>query len=265
VADSDGTITFIGTATVLVRYGGFTFLTDPNFLHAGDHAYLGLGLRSKRLTEPALQPADLPPLDFVVLSHHHGDHFDRIAAAELDKDVPIVTEPHSARKLRSQGFRNPIALETWQTHTFENGTGSVTITSMPGKHAPEPLGSLLPPVMGSMLEFTVSGEQRMRLYITGDTLLHDGLAEIPRRFPDIDVCLIHLGGTKVAGILLTMDGEQGVRALKLVAPRSAIPIHYDDYTVFKSSLDDFKRRVESSDLEAEIRYIARGETLPLPS
>jgi metal-dependent hydrolase (beta-lactamase superfamily II) len=48
---------------------------------------------------------DLPPLDFVVLSHHHGEHFDQIATERLDKDVKILTEPHSAGKLRQQGFR----------------------------------------------------------------------------------------------------------------------------------------------------------------
>ena len=40
-----GELTFIGTATVLVRHGGFTFLTDPNFLHQGEYAKLGYGLR----------------------------------------------------------------------------------------------------------------------------------------------------------------------------------------------------------------------------
>src|SRR5215207_9670539 len=83
---------FVGTATVILRFAGFTFLTDPNFLHQGEHAYLGLGLRSKRLTNPAMTISDLPPLDFIVLSHHHGDHFDHIAARDLNKDVPIITE-----------------------------------------------------------------------------------------------------------------------------------------------------------------------------
>jgi len=109
-----GELTFIGNATVLLRLGSFTVLTDPNFLHAGEHAYLGLGLRSKRLLDPAMEIGQLPPLDLVVLSHHHGDHFDHVAAERLPKDLPIVTEPHSADKLRSQGFRAAVALGTWE-------------------------------------------------------------------------------------------------------------------------------------------------------
>jgi hypothetical protein len=54
---------FIGTATVLLRLGPFTVLTDPNFLHLGERAYLGHGLVSKRLTQPALSIEELPVLD----------------------------------------------------------------------------------------------------------------------------------------------------------------------------------------------------------
>ncbi len=59
---SRGSILFIGTATVLIRYAGFTILTDPNFLHRGEYVHLGYGLRSQRLTEPAMNLEDLPPL-----------------------------------------------------------------------------------------------------------------------------------------------------------------------------------------------------------
>lgn len=85
---------------------------------------------------------------------------------------------------------------------------------MPGKHAPQPLGSLLPPVMGSLLEVDRAGATTpFRIYVTGDTLVHDRLEEIPKRYPDIDLCRIHLGGTRVAGILLTMDAAPGIKAL----------------------------------------------------
>ena len=259
-APADGTLTFIGTATVLVRLGGFTFLTDPNFLHRGEYAKLGYGLRSKRLTDPSMSIAELPPLDFVVLSHHHGDHFDEVAAAELDKRVPILTTPHAARKLRSQGFEAPVELETWESQAVVRGDRTVRVTAMPGRHGPGALDALLPPVMGSMLDFQFAGQRAYRLYITGDTLVHDRLEEIPRRYPDIDLALLHLGGTRVLGVLVTMDAAQGVRALQIVRPRTAVPIHYHDYTVFKDPLSTFKEAVTAAVLPTTVRYVEHGGT-----
>lgn len=62
---------FIGTATTVVTLGSFTVLTDPNFLHRGQRAYLGWGLSSPRLTDPTVEPEGLPALDAVLLSHPH--------------------------------------------------------------------------------------------------------------------------------------------------------------------------------------------------
>jgi L-ascorbate metabolism protein UlaG (beta-lactamase superfamily) len=256
-----GSVTFIGTATVILRYAGFTILTDPNFLHQGEHAKLGYGLRSERLTEPAMALEDLPALDFVVLSHHHGDHFDERVVAELDKSVRIITTRHAARKLDRQGFLCAEALDTWESVRIEKGTASVTVTALPAKHAPQPLQAMLPPVMGSMLEFADAGGIRMSLYISGDTLLHDGLGRIRDRYPEIHLALLHLGGTRILGILLTMDAQQGVEALETLRPRHAIPIHHSDYTVFRSTLAEFKQAVERRvGLATTLHYIEPGES-----
>src|SRR6478672_2912017 len=93
------TVTFIGNATTLISGGGVTLLTDPNFLHRGQHAYLGYGLVSKRLREPAIDIDELPPLEAVVLSHMHGDHWDRRATTELDHELPVLTTPDAAKRL----------------------------------------------------------------------------------------------------------------------------------------------------------------------
>jgi L-ascorbate metabolism protein UlaG (beta-lactamase superfamily) len=108
-----GSIFFVGTATVLIRYAGFAILTDPNFLHAGDHVHLGYGLISRRQTNPAVEIEDLPPFDFVLLSHLHGDHFDRVAERKLNRATPIVSTRHATRYLERKGFTSTRALSTW--------------------------------------------------------------------------------------------------------------------------------------------------------
>ena len=256
-----GSIFFVGTATVLIRYAGFTILTDPNFLHRGDHVHLGYGLISRRQTNPAVEIEDLPPLDFVLLSHMHGDHFDRVAERKLNRATPIVSTRHAVAYLKRKGFTATHALRTWETLPITKGGAQLHLTAMPGTHAPGPLAAALPPVMGSMLEFRTAEQQpRLRLYISGDTLIHEQLKEIPRRYPEIDLALLHLGGTKVLGILVTMDARQGVEAIRLIEPRTAIPIHYNDYTVFKSPLEDFERAVAEAGLENVVHYLSHGDT-----
>src|ERR687890_1775559 len=104
----DVTMTFGGNATMLLRIGGFTLLTDPNFVRRGQRVYLGKGLWAKRRTDPAIEPTQLPDLDAIVLSHLHGDHWDRIATARLDRALPVLTTPHAARRLQGcAGFGGP--------------------------------------------------------------------------------------------------------------------------------------------------------------
>src|SRR5258708_4039388 len=108
-----GSLYFVGTATVILRYAGLTILTDPNFLHQGDHVHLGYGLTSRRLTNPAMDFEQLPDIDLVVLSHMHEDHFDRLVQQRLRKTIPILTTPQAASKLRGLGFQDLYPLQTW--------------------------------------------------------------------------------------------------------------------------------------------------------
>jgi L-ascorbate metabolism protein UlaG (beta-lactamase superfamily) len=254
---------FIGNATVLLRYDELTLLTDPNFLHRGQYAYLGHGLVSRRLTEPALDVCELPRLDAVVLSHLHGDHWDRRTRRHLDRTVPILTTPHAARRLRVvHGFRRTAGLRTWRGFTFRRGRSQVRIMAMPGRHAGQPaLRALLPPVMGSMLEFgPAGGLTRLRLYVSGDTLLHDGLDEVARRFPAADLAVLHLGGTRLpGGFVVTMDGAQGAELARRLDPRFVLPVHYGDYTVMKSPLEAFLAAAGEAGLAERLVHCRHGQ------
>ncbi|OJZ74951.1 MBL fold metallo-hydrolase [Mycobacterium paraffinicum] len=256
-----GEVFFIGNATTLIRYGGLSILTDPAFLHKGEHVDLGHGIWARREVEPACQIADLPPIDLIVLSHYHGDHFDDVAARELDNTLPIVSTADAVGKLRALGFQRGYPLDTWESLEVCKGDATLTITAMPAKHAADDaVEELLMPVNGHLLDFSRKGDLLYRLYITGDTMLVDSLQDIPRRYPDIDLGLIHTGGTTFLVTIVTMTGEQAVRAVEITKPRTAIPIHYNDFSVFLSGLDDFKRAAEASTTPTQFVYLAHGES-----
>lgn len=252
-------LTFIGNATVLIEVAGITILTDPTFIHKHEQTWLGGGLHTTRLTDPAMELADLPPLDLVLLSHFHGDHFDEVAERDLDHAVPIVTTPQSAQELTERGFTQCLPLPLWESLEIIKGETQVRITATPARHGPPLVDLVLPDVMGSLLEITAPGAPVRRIYITGDTLIIDELQEIPRRFPDIDLALLHLGGTRVLGILVSMDADQGVEAMRIIDPALAIPIHYNDYDVFTSSLEDFLAAAEQAGVRDRVRVLRHGD------
>ena len=258
--DEDG-VQFIGTATVLIRYRGLTILTDPNFLHKGEHVHLGYGLTSKRLTNPAIALEDLPPIDLVVLSHMHEDHFDKRVQQKLDKNTAIATTPSAAKALERLGFVRTIGLSHWDRLDVEKGAARVRITAVPGRHGKFGAQALLPKVMGAVYDFGPdSAQPDYRMYVSGDTLVHDDLKAIPQRFPGIDLALLHLGGTRILGVFkVTMDAKDGIQLLQIMQPRHAIPIHYNDYDVFKSPLADFAREVKAAGWDERVSFLAHGE------
>src|SRR5438132_3837024 len=70
-------VVWVGHATVLIRLGHRFVLTDPN---------LGGSLMViPRITPASLTPEELPPIQLVVLSHLHIDHFDRGTLARLPR------------------------------------------------------------------------------------------------------------------------------------------------------------------------------------
>ena len=262
-AADDVTMTFGGNATMLLRIGGFTVLTDPSFVPRGTRVHLGYGLRTRRLTDPALQPADLPPLDAIVLSHLHGDHWDDIATEGLGKATPLVTTQEAARALGARGFGATSDLRPWQTHEITRGTDTLRLTAVPGVHGPGPLARLLPPVMGSVLELVRDGQVSWRGYVSGDTLRRPFLADVLERCGPLDVLIPHLGGTRALGLTVTMDAGQGADLVEMLRPPVTVPVHYDDYDRFASTLGDFVTEVRRRGLPGELRAAVRGETISL--
>jgi L-ascorbate metabolism protein UlaG (beta-lactamase superfamily) len=114
--------TWIGHATVLLRVGGMTILTDPVMRN---RIGLGLGVITggpRRLVAPALAINALPKLDLILLSHAHFDHLDRPTLVRLNKHVPVITAHRTADLVRDLGFRNVTELRWGERHTIGPAT-----------------------------------------------------------------------------------------------------------------------------------------------
>src|SRR3954447_22286717 len=145
-ATGENSLLFIGNATMLLTLDGFTILTDPTFVHRHESVPIGYGLHTKRLTDPALEIEDLPPIHFVLLSHFHGDHCDQVAQEKLPRSLPVVTTPQSSRQLRELGFGGAVGLDTWDSVTLTKGQHRLKVTACPGRHGPGMADLVLPDV-----------------------------------------------------------------------------------------------------------------------
>ena len=103
---TNASLYFVGTATTILEWEGLRLMTDPNFLHKGDHVHLGPGVTGTRQTNPAIDLQQLPPIDLVLLSHYHADHFDELVEDSLRRDLPIISTPHA--KSESHAIRSVV-------------------------------------------------------------------------------------------------------------------------------------------------------------
>lgn len=121
---------WLGHATVLLRVGGMTVLTDPVM---SNRVGVGLGLMTggpRRMVAAALDVKHLPPIDLILISHAHFDHLDRPTLRRLPKDVPVITAHRTRDLIVDLGFRSVTELY-WGEHRT---VGSLKITAQQVQH-----------------------------------------------------------------------------------------------------------------------------------
>jgi L-ascorbate metabolism protein UlaG (beta-lactamase superfamily) len=132
---SDNQITFawLGHSTVLINFFGLHILTDPVL---GSRAGISTGLGTlgpKRFIAPALSAKELPPVDVVLLSHAHYDHFDTPTLSALNRGTWIATAKGTSDVLDGR-FSNVNELAWGGRATYHGPKGELEIQSMEVKH-----------------------------------------------------------------------------------------------------------------------------------
>jgi len=252
-------LTHIGGPTVLIEVGGWRLLTDPTFDPAGNDYSFGWGTGSRKLADPAIAAADLGPIDAVLLSHdHHDDNLDAAGRALLPGAGAVLTTVAGAERLGG----NARGLAPWATTALEApGKPAIEVTATPCRHGP-PLSR---PLVGDVVGFGLAweGQEHGALWISGDTVLYDGVREVADRLR-VGTALLHLGGVRfpVTGPLrYTMTAHEAVELCGLLRPRTAIPIHYEGWKHFREGREAIERELAAAPAEVrrELRWLPIGE------
>ena len=94
------------------------------------------------------------------------------------------------------------------------------------------------------------------IYHTGDTDLFSDMALLSR-FHEIDVMLACIGDH------FTMGPARAAEAVKLVGPRTVIPMHFGTFPVLTGTPDAFARELKQRQAKTQLRVMKIGETISL--
>lgn len=229
-------LTWIGHSTFLIQVAGFNILTDPIFGH--------LALFFRRQLPPALQLQEIPPIDYILISHNHLDHMDS-ASLQFFKQHPSITllVPAGNKKwFEKRGFPRVKEYSWWEQETFRKNGQLLTITFLPAYHWSQ----------RSLLDFnrTLWGSWMMQaqgatLYFAGDTAFGPHFQSIATEFPSITCALMPIGPCEPNKWMNKnhINAEEAGQALRLLQARLSIPMHWGTYSFGTDTHDAPYRRL----------------------
>lgn len=253
-------ITYIGGPTALLDFGGVRLLTDPTFDPAGEVYEPAPSYRLEKIDGPAMSAKQLGPVDVVLLSHdHHFDNLDRAGRKMLENAEAVLTTHAGAERLgkRARG------LAPWESvDLVVSDQRMLRITGTPARHGPE--GGDRGPVTGFILYFTDDPEAVV--YVSGDTVWFDGVAEVSKRYP-VKAAVLFMGAAKVsvAGPAhLTFTASEGVVAAHAFNDAAIIPLHFEGWKHFTESRAEIEHAFAEAGMQDRLVWPVAGKTMSVP-
>jgi len=247
-------ITLIGGPTAVLEFGGLRFITDPTFDAGGGEYHLGAVTLKKR-SSPTIGADAVGPVDAVLLSHdQHADNLDAAGRAFIGGVKTVFTTPAGAGRLGG----NARGLSVWETVSMDSPDGRpIRITATPCRHGPAGIEAIAGEVTGFMLEAQDGGGP---VYVTGDTVYFEGVAETARRFSP-ELILAFAGAARTRGPFdLTMSAGDLLDTAHAFSRALIVPVHTEGWEHFTQSVEDLEAAFTALKIRDRLKIILPGET-----
>ena len=226
-------ITFVNHSTFLLQLNGINILTDPIWSErASPVSWAG----PRRFRAPGIRFDDLPPIDFVLLSHDHYDHMDIPTLRRLHQrhGPTIYAGLKNAGLLAHHGIGNVVELDWWQEATARR---DLWITAVPAQH----FSGRTPFDRDRRLwcGFVMQTEQ-ISIYFAGDSGSGPHIAQIARRFPQIDLAILPIGAYRPEWFMgeVHLSPEQAVEAHLKLRSRVSVAGHFGTFPLADDGQDE---------------------------
>lgn len=223
-------VTWYGHATIGLTINGYELVVDPYFTG----------------NPTATLSASEVKADFILVSHGHSDHLGDAVDIGKRTGAVIISNAEICSWLSSK------KLKTHAQHIgggFHYPFGYLKLTlALHGSALPDGSDG------GNPVGFLLTTQSGKKIYLAGDTGLFGDMALIGEE--GIDLAMLPIGDN------YTMGPDDALRAIKLLNPKTVIPIHYNTFAVIKQDPLEWKAHVER-ETTTNVRVLIPGETFQL--
>ncbi len=247
-------LTYIGHATLLLEIDGVRLLTDP---------ILGRAVSGFLLRYQKLAVAPVAAVDAVLISHLHRDHFDLPSLRMIDRETLVIAPHGTAALLRRHGFAQVVELGVGEKTAVKHVKVAATYADHGGGRPP--FGPTT-----HCLGYMISGTQQ--IYFAGDTDLFPGMADLTAQ---LDLALLPVWGWGPRLGVGHMTPERAAKALTLLQPTAAIPIHWGTLhprgmgwwhpTFLSAPPQLFAHHARTLAPDVQVEIVEPGNTFALPA
>ncbi len=255
-------VTWIGHATLLVQMGHLTFLTDPIWSdNPSPVSFAG----PRRHVPPGVALDELPPVDFVVVSHNHYDHLDLptlVALAARNPDARFYVPLGNGALLGDEGIANVVELD-WGERVEHAGA---EVICLPARHwSQRGIGDQR---RGLWSSWGVFSDER-RFYFAGDSGAFAGFEAIGAEHGPFDLAAVPIGAYQPVEMMKPshLNPEEAAEAGRALRARRIVGMHYGTFDLSDEPLDEPPRRFREAGRaqgyeDDQIWLLGVGETRP---